>query len=282
MPLTVSVRNTTGAGWWIRSGRVAGLIAVLSFGTLGCRVSFSPLQNRIAVGAEPFVIFVGDGEEGAGDLFAAAAAGGAVHPVTFTRLHETMPLLAPDGTTVAFLRSRRAADSADYRVVVLNLLNGAERTLFRASNDELIHHIGWSLDGASLYVATNVGVYLLEPPPARASAVAVPPSSRADADSAFRVYVGSPAFAEVRACLWKGTESALCVYPRAGTETLLVTGGHDPVRWGSDSIGYVRQGDLEVRPLGPGSVRRVVLTSVPRHPRMPTYFSGRPGRIAGE
>ena len=282
MPLTVSPRSTTGAGRRIRNGRVAVVIAVLSLGLLGCRVSVSPLQNRIAVGGEPFVIFVGEGEDGAGDLFAAAAAGGTVHPITFTRLHETMPQLAPNGTTVAFLRSRRAADSAEYRVVVLNLLNGAERTLFRASNDELIRHIGWSVEGTTLYVATNVGVYMLAPPPAGAAAVAVPMSSRAGADSAFRVYVGSPAFAEVRACSWKGIESALCVYPRANTEALFVPGGHDPVRWGSDSIGYVRQGDLEVRPLGSGRVRRVVLTSAPRHLQMPSYFSGQSRRIAGE
>ena len=277
MPLTLAPRSTASAGRCICSGHLVVLAVALGFGTAGCRVSFSPLQNRIAVGVEAFVVFVGDGEEGAGDLFAASTAGGTVHPVTFTRLHETMPRLAPDGTTVAFLRSRRAADSADYRVVVLNLLNGAERTLFRASSDELLRHIGWSSDGQALYVATNVAGYQLVPPPGGSAAVAVSRFSGASADSAFRVYVGSPAFAEVRTCQWNATEPALCVYPRTGTEALLVSGGHDPVRWGSDSIGYIRQDELEIRPLGPGSVRRVILTSAPRHLRMPTYFSGASG-----
>jgi len=72
------------------------------------------------------------------------------------------------------------------------------------------------------------------------------------------------------------------VYPRTGTESLMVSGGHDPVRWGSDSIGYVRQKDLEVRPLGPGSVRRVILTSAPRHLRLPSYFGGASGDMATE
>jgi len=250
------------------------LLALAVLGSLACRPSFSPLQNRIAVGAEPFVVFTGDGEADVGDLFAAAAAGGRVFPVTFTRLHETMPALAPDGIELAFLRTRHAADSADVRVVVVNLSSGVERTLFRASEAEHVRHIGWSADGA-LLVATNAGVYRYESPGYSASRVATLPSAVAEADSAFGVYVGSPPFARVRECTWPGTESAVCVIPRAGEEALLASGASDPVRWGSDSVAYFQGDDLVVRPLGKGSPRRVVLSSAPRHPRLPTYFAGR-------
>ncbi len=132
-----------------REVRAAILSAAIGIGVLGCRLSLSPLQNRIAVGSEPFFVFVADGEDGLGDLFAARSEGGPVYPVTFTRLHETMPILAPDGTALAFLRTRQPADSADYRVVVLNLMDGAERTLFSASEGGSIRHIGWNHGGSA-------------------------------------------------------------------------------------------------------------------------------------
>ena len=50
------------------------MVAVIA----ACRVSLSPLQNRIDVGRETFVVFVGDGEGGGvlSDLEALGAIGG--------------------------------------------------------------------------------------------------------------------------------------------------------------------------------------------------------------
>ena len=75
---------------------VRGALLVL-LGGAACRVSLSPLQNRIAVGEESFVIFAADGEDAAGDLFAVRTNGGAVYPVTYTRLHETAPAFIETG-----------------------------------------------------------------------------------------------------------------------------------------------------------------------------------------
>ena len=262
--------------WCSRPVLVPILGAVLGIGMIGCRVSLSPLQNRIAVGSEPFFVFVADGEDGLGDLFAARSEGGPVYPVTFTRLHETMPVLAPDGTTVAFLRSRRSADSADYRVVVLNLMNGAERTLFRASEGGSIRHIGWNRAGTALYISTDTALFEVASPPAPLRRAVLGPSALTRADSAFSVYVGSSNFAEVRPCRSTGAaEAGLCAAPRGSDELPLVTGGRDPVRWGPDSVGYYINDQLEVRPVGRGSARRVRLRSPPAHPRLPTYFPGR-------
>lgn len=246
----------------------------IGIGMLGCRLSLSPLQNRIAVGSEPFFVFVADGEAGLGDLFAARSEGGPVYPVTFTRLHETMPVLAPGGTALAFLRTRQPADSADYRVVVLNLMNGAERTLFSAAEGGSIRHIGWNHDGTALYVATDAAVYEVTSPPAPLRQAMLGPSALVRADSVFRVHVGSPNFAEVRACRTGGAEGGLCAVPRGGDESPLVASGRDPVRWGPDSVGYYTDDDLEVRPVGPGNARRIRLMSSPTRPRLPTYFPG--------
>ena len=258
-----------------REVRAAILSAALAIGMLGCRLSLSPLQNRIAVGSESFFVFVADGEDGLGDLFAARSEGGPVYPVTFTRLHETMPLLAPNGSALAFLRTRQPADSADYRVVVLNLMNGAERTLFHASEGGSIRHIGWNHEGTALYVATDTAVYEVTSPPAPPRHAMLGPSALARADSAFRVYIGSPNFAEVRTCRGGGVGAGLCAVPRGGYESPLAADGRDPVRWGPDSVGYYMDDDLEVRPVGRGNSRRIRLHSPPAHPRLPTYFIGR-------
>jgi hypothetical protein len=94
-----------------------------------CRGTLSPLSNKLEIGDESYFVFVADGEEGLGDLFAAAPVGGEAYQFTFTRLDERAPVLSPDGVVVAYLRSRRPGESAAADVVMMNLVNGVERSV---------------------------------------------------------------------------------------------------------------------------------------------------------
>ena len=236
----------------------------------GCRVSLSPLQNRIDVGRETFVVFVGDGEGGQGDLYAVRADGGAVYPVTYTRLHETRPVLSPDGVMVAFLRGRRAGDSTDYRVVVMNLLNGAERELFTAEEGRAPVKLGWHPTDAVLYVATTGGVLEATMPPGPLTVTAAADS--AVADSALSVLLGQPAFARVAPC---ATGSGMCVVPRSGSEQAITKDATGIARWGGDSLAYVTGTRFRIRPLGGGRSRDLRWIDPPANPRLPTVFLNR-------
>ena len=83
--------------------------------------------------------------------------------------------------------------------------------------------------------------------------------------------VGSPAFARVAAC--EGT-NALCVYPDSGPPATIAKGATDPVRWGDDSLGYELDGDLVVRPVGPGRERLVRWRASLVNPRDLSVFTG--------
>jgi len=232
-----------------------------------CRISLSPLQNRIDVGQETFVVFVGDGEGGQGDLYAVKADGGSVFPVTYTRLHETMPALSPDGVMLAFLRGRRAGDSTDYRVVVMNLLNGAERVLLTGGKDRAPVSLGWHPTDPVLYVATTGGVFEASVPPGPLTITAA--SDSAVADSSLSVLLGSPAFARVASC---STGAGMCVVPRSGSEQPITEDEADVVRWGGDSLAYVTGTRLMVRPLGGGRSRNLRWVDPPANVRYPTVF----------
>ena len=213
-------------------------------------------------------MFVGDGEGGQGDLYAVRADGGSIYPVTYTRLHETRPVLSPDGVMVAFLRGRRAGDSTDYRVVVMNLLNGAERELFAAEEGRAPVKLGWHPTSPLLYVATTGGVLEASVPPGPLTVTAATDS--AVADSALSVLLGRPAFARVTPC---ATGTGMCAQPRSGSEQPLTEDAADIVPWGGDSLVYVTGTRLLVRPLGGGRSRDLRWVDPPDNVRFPTVFT---------
>ena len=236
--------------------------------TLGCRLSMSPLQNRLDVGRESYAIFAADGEGGQGDLFAVAGAGGSIFPVTYTRLHESGPALSPDGTMLAFLRSRTAGDSADTRVVVMNLLNGAERVLFTSRPGRIPLKVGWYAAAPVLFIGTSGGVLEATLPPA--DLVVYPTANHTVATAALRVLLGSPAFAEVVPC---DEQPGLCVAPLVGGgEESLGPDVSAAVPWGPDSLAYLSGGQLLVRPLAAGRSRVVNWVDPPDDPRQLTGF----------
>ncbi len=239
------------------------MVAVIA----ACRVSLSPLQNRIDVGRETFVVFVGDGEGGQGDLYAVKADGGSVYPVTYTRLHETMPALSPDGVMLAFLRGRRAGDSTDYRVVVMNLLNGAERVLLIGEEHRAPVTLGWHPTNPVLYVATTGGVLEATVPPEPLTIAAAADSTVAD--SSLSVLLGNPAFARVAPC---STGAGMCVVTRSGSEQTITEDAADITRWGGDSLAYVTGTRFMVRPLGGGRSRNLRWVDPPANVRFPTVF----------
>lgn len=235
---------------------------------IGCRMSLSPLQNRLDIGREAYVIFVAEGEGGQGDLFAVAAAGGSVYPVTYTRLNETGPVLSADGSMLAYLRSRSAGDSSDTRVVVMNLLNGAERVLFVAQPGRIPLRVGWHVDAPLLFIETSGGVLEATLPPA--DLVVYPTADHASATAALSLLLGRPAFAKVVPC---SDASGLCVAPLGG-------GGEEPLgasvsavaSWGADSLIYLSGGEIMVRPMAGGRSRAVRWVDPPGNPSQFTGF----------
>jgi len=249
--------------------------ALMVAGIVACRVSLSPLQNRIEVGQETFVVFVGDGEGDQGDLYAVKAGGGSVYPVTYTRLHETRPALSPDGVMLAFLRGRRAGDSTDYRVVVMNLLNGAERVVFTGEEDRAPVALGWHPSDRVLYVSTTGGVLEATVPPGPLTVTAAADS--AVADSSLSVLLGRPVFGRVSPC---STGAGMCVVPWSGSEQLITEDAADIVPWGGDSLAYVTGTRFRIRPLGGGRSRDLRWVDPPANPRLPTVFDA--GGAAGQ
>jgi hypothetical protein len=233
-------------------------------------MSLSPLGNRLEVGEESYVIFEAAGEDGQGDLYASPASGGSIFPVTFSRVHETGPALSPDGTTLAFLRATRESDSAGYRVWIMNLLNGAERQL-PVTSVGAPRRVAWSRDGQRLFVRTRGGDLVAPAPPASPELQPATGAQEAAADSAFQVILGDPPFAVVTYCADGG---GLCVSPDSGDAQVLASGGRDPFRWGTDSLGYFVGNELEIRPLAGGTTRRMTWASSPDRPRTATQFPG--------
>ena len=231
----------------------------------------SPLQNRIEVGQEGYVVFVASGEGGVGELYAVRTSGGSIYPLTYTRLDESRPALSPDGVELAFIRARTTTDSADDEVVLMNLLSGAERTLLLPA-EHVPSRIGWSLDGQALFVETSRGIIRSTVPPAEPILVEIGASETAKADSALGVQLGSPVIALVTMC--RSQRDQLCVRTAAGQEQPLESQARDALRWGADSLGYLAGDALIVRPLGGGAGREVRWTDLPAGPRQPTMFAG--------
>ncbi|MFI5211024.1 MAG: TolB family protein [Gemmatimonadales bacterium] len=234
----------------------------------GCRGTLSPLSNRIKVGEEAFVVFVADGEEGSGDLFAVPAGGGTAFQVTFTRVDESRPALSPDGSVVAFARGGFRPD-APVSVALLNLVNGAERRIDLPPG-AVVQRISWSADGTEIFIRTGAGTFGSAAPPASPLLHAVPASEAAIADSALAVLLGDPPFAAAGPC---AAGQGLCALG-GSSETVLAPAGRDPLRWGGDSVAFFVDNSLVVRPLGGGRERRLAWSRVPGRPREASYTPG--------
>lgn len=260
-PIPATERNEKGA--FVRVVLVLLLVTA-------CRVSLSPLQNHIAPGEEPFAVFVAQGEGNTGDLFAVRPAGGVSFPVTYTRVRELAPALSPSGTSLAFIREATPGSPETRRVVVMNLLNGAERIL--PAVPAPVEAIAWDPGGVQLFLRTGSGTYALAAPPAEAAPRALDSLQALVADSAFLVLLGSPAFARATEC----PEVGVCLELPHGERSVIDAEGRGAVRWGSDSVGYFVGNTFTVRPLGAGRARQVGLTPPRVEPRELTYFPGPP------
>jgi WD40-like Beta Propeller Repeat len=251
----------------VRRGHLARAALALLV-TAGCRGTLSPLSNRLKVGEEPYIVFVADGEDGKGDLFASPPDGGKAFQITFTRVDERAPALSPDGSILAFLRALRPGDTSGASVVLLNLLSGGERWVDAPAG---ARSLAWSSDGSMLLVRTGVGIERTAAPPGSLALEDVPASGQLQADSAFRVLLGDPPVGEVTPC---SDGTGICARLLNGESLTLSSQGTAPIRWGTDSVAYLEGSSYVVRPLGGGRTRAVKWHSVPGHPRELTYFGG--------
>ena len=227
----------------------------------------TPLSNRIQVGEEAFVVGVGEGRDGATDLFAAPASGGAFVRFTFTRAEERMPRLSPAGTAVAFLRRDGTGSEAGWSLVILDLRTNAERRAALPSG-ATVERIGWTGDGRSVVLAAG-RLYRLS---ANGEPVLAPvPDPEAPAaDSLTRELLGAPAAAMVEPC---GAGS--CVRTAGGETDSLGSGVTGAIRWGADSLGYFTSRGFQVRPLSGGASRRPDWSNPPGALRQLSYHPGR-------
>jgi hypothetical protein len=221
------------------------------------------------IGRDAYVVFVADGSGGS-DLYAVRPGGGVTIALTFSPVAESGPALSPDGATLAFIRSTADARST---VWLMNLLSGAEReVMLPRSTDAVPRRVGWSREGAALYMDTDGGIWRAAIPPGRGAASPVSGSELASADSALSVLVGSPAFAAIERCDSIG--QGLCVRAN-GTESVVALDADFGTRWGGDSVAYVRGSTIEVRPVGPGRARRLEFTPARAVTGGLTFFEGR-------
>ncbi len=227
---------------------------------------FTPLTNKVEVGDEAFVVAVGEGPDGSVDLFAAPAEGGRFYQLTFNPLVESNPTVSPSGTRLAFLR--QAAGRAAPELLVMNLLNGTERPRSLPADAGPVVRLGFASTDDSLVVATEGGLYLAT----AAGVESVSPSVAPTFDSLTYERLGDGGFASLRPCR---AGSGWCVVKADGLETALPTDASDPIRWGNDGLAYLRNGKIEVRPLGGGRVRQPTWSNQPPKLTQPTHHPGR-------
>lgn len=239
-----------------------------------CERGFLPLGGRFEIGRDPMVVFVGGEGPAGGDLYALDPSGGGAIPITFSVVGEMRPSLSPDGGSVAFLRGGTLTDSTPASVWVLNLVNGAERQVPLPLEAGAPERVAWSADGSVLVMQTARGVYRAPSPPAPGGATPLRGPERAVAESSLAVLLGRPAFARVLPC---EDPEDLCVASDSGPPALLARDAGEPVRWGDDSVAYLEDGRLVVRPVGAGRARHVEWSAVPARPRHFTVFPGAPG-----
>lgn len=237
----------------------------------------TPLTNKIDVGADAFVIGVGEAADGMTDLFAASAAGGTVSRVTFNRRQEQLPRLSGSGTMVVFLRSSPVETAEpEPEIVTLDLRSMEERgaRLPRAAGRAMA--VAW-LPGDSV-IAVRTGEAIWSRPAASASAgfARLEGADSARADSAVAVLLGDPPMAMVVDC--PGGQG-VCVRTASGETSTIDSAATAPLRWGADSIAYSRSGTVTVRPLAGGRPRTPPWSAAPTRYRELTHHPGTPGSV---
>ena len=238
---------------------LAGLVLVAA-----CRGSLSPLSNKLEIGQESYIVFAADGEDGVGDLFASSPGGGGAWQITFSRVDERLPSLSPDGVMLAFDRGRLPGDTTTRSVVVMNLLNGAERQVV-APGALRPSAIGWSADGERIVVGTESGVVTVPAPPASGEPVAAAPQDAAR----LAMMLGDPPEAEARIC---SGGVGVCVALQDGREVVLDSVAVSPVAWYGDSVAYSRSGGWVIHPLTGGHTRLLEWNDGIVNPRSITRF----------
>jgi hypothetical protein len=248
----------------VQWGRISCVLlqAALPAATVAC--GFSPISHRIKVGEEPYFVFVGEGVDGHTDLFTALPGGGTVYQLTFTPVPEALPRLAPGGGLVAFVRGDDTLPATLRHVVVMNLFDGNEGRADLDNGAGPVEALAWAGDGKALYARAGGVEWRIAVPPASAPPLRV---TGAAVDSALEVWLGNPPFARAISCPGGG----VCVIGSRGDTATLADEGHDPMRWGGDSVAWIEGADVVVRPLGPGRARRIALDQPPGHMRQGSY-----------
>ncbi|MFN0177823.1 MAG: TolB family protein [Gemmatimonadales bacterium] len=242
---------------------------IASMALAGCSVT--PITGKIDVGEEAFVIVVGEGPDGSTDLFAAPAEAGKFYRLTFSRVPEARPRLAPSGTSVAFFRRFETGTE----LVVLDLLSMGERRAPVAAGGE--DRIGWSPTGDTVWVGAGERVFGAAAAGQPFGLSEVTAAGRGRGDSLLAEQLGDPVFALVGPCR---RSAGPCALVSDSVETALGDDVTDPIRWGADAVGYLRAGRLEVRPLGGGRSTRPNLADPPPGMRQPTHHPGARGAAA--
>jgi hypothetical protein len=222
----------------------------------------SPISHRIKIGEEPFVVFVGEGIDRHTDLFTSTTSGGPVFQLTLTNVIERMPRLSGNGGMVAFLRIRDTLPGTRRDVVVMNLESGTERIIPLPAEAGTPTELGWGAGDSTLYIRTGVPLWQATIPPTGAVATAVGHADSLVAARSLGAWLGETRFAEAIPC-----PAGICLIGPRGDTTSLSSTGHDPMRWGKDSVAWFEGNEIVVRPLGPGRARRAPLQDAPGRPR---------------
>ena len=234
----------------------------------GC--TLPPLRGKVEIGTDAYAVVTADGGGGR-DLYIIRGDDGTATAITFTPTAESGARLSPDGGAVTFLREEPGVESRESRVEsvwVMNLLSGAERQLPAPSTP--VSAVAWSSDGTRIFGRSSDGYFAWPAPPQSGEPDFL--FSSPDADSAFQVLLGSPAFARIAAC--PADEASLCAVRRSGIGQVLARGAHSPARWGSDSVAWILDGEIEARPLGDGVARRIQPEPALTGMRGLDYFEG--------
>jgi hypothetical protein len=165
---------------------------------------------------------------------------------------------------LAFDRGRLPGDTTTRSVVVMNLLNGAERQVV-APGVLRPSAIAWSADGERIVVRTASGVVVVPAPPASGEPVV------ADAEDNMRlaVMLGNPPEAEARIC---SGGVGVCVALQDGREVVLDSAAVSPAAWYGDSVAYARSGGWVIHPLVGGHTRLLEWDDPVVNPRSITRF----------